>query len=327
MVQVFDKVQTPLEQLNPYIQQASQQIGQGIQQSRAQNALQKILNPQQAAMTSASQSQLAPQISPMQAAQVYDLAEKAYGKNAATALANSFIEQQKSGRQEHLQERKENSARERALFKSNEPKLIETSERLKGLEAQQARFGRMGELEKNPKVFPSSISAALFSKDGQINALGSALLSPEAQEYQKLTVDSLTNAKDTFGARLTNFDVATYLKGLPGLLNTAEGRARVRRDLELMNEINQLHDRGILEIFEEKGGSDKISYSSAERLFEKKYRDELNNLKKEFINPSQKNFSALPDASQYKGKRAKDNKTGEIFMSDGSQWNPVRDAQ
>lgn len=215
---------------------------------------------------------------------------------------------------------KTRSAKEMKYFEMNEPKIEKIAETERKLNIEGARYGRLEELFSDPSKFPSSLTAALFSKEGQISDLAYSQLSPEAQEAVKLIIDSTSGIKDTYGARVTNFDLQTYLRKLPSLLNTPEGRTRVLRDLKDLNEINQIYNRGIQEVFDEAGGTDKISFSEAEKRFKKKYGGELDRRLKEFATPSNKYFTERPDPKKYLGKKIKDSETGEIFISDGNEW-------
>lgn len=221
-------------------------------------------------------------------------------------------------------ENKNRTAKEKEYFKFNEPKLAEISKAERTLKLENARYNRLGELFKDQEKFPSTLLAGLFTKEGNLNDLAYSQLSPSAQEAVKLIIDMTSGIKDTYGSRVTNFDLQTYLRKLPSLLNTPEGKQRILRDLQTINQINQKYNQGIQEIFEEAGGSDKISFSEAERRFNKKYGKEVDTMLSEFVTPTQKNFKEIPDPSRFLGKKLKDDKTGEIFISDGKEWKPFK---
>lgn len=227
-----------------------------------------------------------------------------------------------------LEEKKIVTGQELKRELSTEDKLDKMSEHLENLEMEDMRFARMGEIisPENKDKFPSSLTVALFSKNGELRPAAMSQLSPEAQEFTKLVVDQLSGAKDTFGARVTNFDVQTFMKRLPSLLNTADGRQRILRDLRLINKINTLHDREVLNIVDKAGGSGKISLSKAKAIFRNKFKDEIKSLRKEFINPSKSAFSSMENAdpSIYRGRRGVDEETGQVFISDGKNWVPEK---
>lgn len=225
---------------------------------------------------------------------------------------------------EKSEEEKKRTSKQKEFFKINEPKLMQLGEQEQKLKIENARYERLQNLFSDPRKFPSSFSASLFTKDGHINDIVYSQMTPEAQEAVKLIIDSTSNIKDSYGSRITNFDLGLYLKKLPSLLNSPEGKSRVLRDLKIMNELNLMHNQGIQEVFEEAGGTDQIPYSKAESLYKKKYGAQEKALIDEFISPKQKKFDDFPDANKYLGKKVKDTKTGEVFISDGNEWKPFR---
>jgi hypothetical protein len=232
-------------------------------------------------------------------------------------MAKSELERQEK-------ENKQRTDKEKQYFKFNEPKLAQLADTERKLELESARYDRLGELFSDSSKFPSSLTAALFSKDGQINDLVYSQLTPEAQEAIKLIIDSTSNIKDTYGARVTNFDLQTYLKKLPSLLNSPEGKMRVLRDLQIMNQLNQLHAQGIQEIFDEKGGSDKIPFSTAEKLYKDRYGAMERQMLDKFIHAEKGKFNEMPDPDKYLGRKIRNPETGEVFISDGQEWKPFK---
>lgn len=205
-----------------------------------------------------------------------------------------------------------------------EPKLLELEDKLNKYEQEGLRFDRLQQLfsPELEKKFPSSFTAALFTKNGELRPTATASLSPEAQEAVKLVADNLSGAKDTFGARVTNFDIQSYMKRLPTLLNSAEGRRRVLRDLSMMNELNQMHTEGVLGVIDRYGGPGKISVSKAERIFKKEFAPQMKKIKEEFVNPEKATFNELPPAQRYVGRKFKNEETGEVLVSNGKEWLP-----
>lgn len=213
-----------------------------------------------------------------------------------------------------------NARKQGEYFKVNEPEIMKMANTSRNLQLEEARYDRLGQLFSEPENFPSSFNAALFSKDGHLNDIVYSQMTPEAQESVKLIIDSTSGIKDTYGSRVTNFDLQTYLKKLPSLLNSPEGKMRVLRDLQIMNKLNQMHANGIMEVFDEAGGTDKIPFSKAEKLYREKYGDQEKQLLKQFVNPEKATFNEMPNAQEYLGKKIKDEETGEIYISDGNEW-------
>lgn len=318
MVQILPYVQSPLEQLTPYINQAAGQIGQKLSQRSALQALQQYHKARQMGSTeNGMQGGYATQ-DPLQFAAEVEIAKKA--DIDPNAYSQAVLANQRSAEKQSLQQQKF----QQQMIQKAEPELLERENKLNQYEQEGARFERLQELF-SPELenkFPSSFSVGLFTKDGELRPTAASLLSPEAQEAVKLIADNLSGAKDTFGARVTNFDLQSYMKRLPTLLNSSEGRRRVLRDLRLMNKLNTMHQEGVLEIVEREGGPGKISLSQAERRYRKEHAKEIANLKKEFVSPEKYNFTEKPDAKVYSGRVIVDEETGEKFRSNGQEWVP-----
>lgn len=321
MVQVLPYVPSPLEQLTPYISQAVGQIGQGIQQRSALKSLMALENPPQGNSMQQFSESSQPSISPItNAASIYPIAEKALGPEGAKIYLQSKLKQQELAHQDTMAEKKASLKR----IEKAEPDLLEREGKLGHYEQEAVRFDRLNELFR-PELedkFPSAFTVGLLTKDGELRPTAAASLSPEAQEAVKLVADNLSGAKDTFGARVTNFDLQSYMKRLPTLLNSSDGRRRVLRDLRLMNKLNTLHENGVLDIIEREGGAGKITISQAERRFRKENSKQIESIKKEFVNAEKNVFDEIPDAKNYQGEVIVDLDTGQRSRSNGKEWVP-----
>lgn len=216
-------------------------------------------------------------------------------------------------------------------FKFNEPKLADINNQLQNQQLEETRLNRIEELSNSDKILNSKL-ATFLTKGGQLIGKASPWISPESQEFVKLITDMTSGIKDSYGARVTNFDLETYLKKLPSLLNSPEGKKRIVHDLKTINKINQLHNQGILDIVEMAGGSQNIALSDAESVFRKIYGPQMDQLKKDLVRgyqPPSKNemangtFKDLPQAQDYNGKIIYNDETGESLRSNGTEWVPV----
>ena len=209
------------------------------------------------------------------------------------------------------------------LLSLNEPQLLQLGKETEKLEEDALRFSRLEALQATGKM-PNHLlvgAAQALSKDGELNPGAYALLSPEAQEISKLLADMISGAKDTFGARVTNFDLQSFMKRLPSLLNSPDGFKAVLRDLSIINQINQLHNASIWEGYDALGGPGRTTHSAAIRKGKAFHLKEINALKREFVHPSSTVSSTMPDiGSEPKGTEITDSDTGEKWVSDGKQW-------
>jgi len=114
-----------------------------------------------------------------------------------------------------------------------------------------------------------------------------ALLTPESQEFQKLTIDFLKNAKKMFGARITNFEAETFLKSIPSLTQTPEGRDRVIHNLKMIYKGSDIRKKAMRSIIRENGG---IPPLDLDLQIEERIDPELDKLSSEF----KQGFSLTP---------------------------------
>jgi len=257
------------------------------------------------------------------------------GKYAALATINpqlaAMMQQEDLAKQRiGLQEKKIEQQQKLAYQKMNEPLVQKLNEKLQKTKQTGYDFERLDKIfTDEASKLPSAFTAAMVDLEGPsgLSKIARTQISPEAQEVIKLVVNQLRGARETFGARVTNFEADKFLLGLPGLLNTPEGRKAILRDLRIVNKINQIHDQGIIEAFNQAGGTGAITYSQAARLAEKKYAPQIEQLRQMYVNPKKRDFAAMPDASLLRGEKLIDENTGQQFISNGSEWVPIREGE
>src|ERR1700691_5534961 len=69
-----------------------------------------------------------------------------------------------------------------------------------------------------------------------------------------METDFLSNAKDWFGGRVTNYEALNFLKSIPTLMNSQEGRREVIKKLRFMEQAKQLATQEMLDIEKENKG-------------------------------------------------------------------------
>ena len=127
-------------------------------------------------------------------------------------------------------------------------------------------------------------------------------------------------AKDTYGSRVTNFDLAQYLKQFPSLMNSEEGMKQLVDQLKIVNDINSVYYKNLKNVYERAGGVRKIDADIAESLAEKMSEKQVEKFSKKFADIG--SFPSLPNPSEFKGRKIKDEETGQILMSNGTDWVP-----
>lgn len=123
------------------------------------------------------------------------------------------------------------------------------------------RIERMRELEKEGLTGPARTQGLNALR--KIPYVGEAMadsleglfpLNPASQEFQKLSQEFLRDLKSVFGGRISNLEVENYMKMVPTLMNTRQGRNRIYRNLEYMYKAKRLPFKIAREIKKENGG-------------------------------------------------------------------------
>lgn len=204
---------------------------------------------------------------------------------------------------------KEKFRREEGRFAKQSDKYSDFSEKSNKLHQEQMRLQRLQELNEGGNLPKGLGRINVNLKSGELVLPFAA--SEDAQEFGKIVNDFLAGAKDTFGARVTNFEVNRFLRRLPSLLNSEEGRRRVLRDMEIINQINTLYNQAILDEFDERGGVRKVDLDVAERAARKKIDPLIKKLQKEYVSGQQeekKESKITQDIAQDILREAKGNK-------------------
>lgn len=94
------------------------------------------------------------------------------------------------------------------------------------------------------------LSKGIFGHGIDLNYLTHA----DAQEFDKLSTDFIKDAKAIFGARLTDQDLLNFLKTIPSLSQTNEGKLRVVNNLKAANAAAKIRENVMSQIIKANGG-------------------------------------------------------------------------
>jgi hypothetical protein len=87
----------------------------------------------------------------------------------------------------------------------------------------------------------------------------SILGNPDSEEFDKLSKDLLKNIRTYFGSRINQVEVENFLKTIPSLMNSQEGRERIINNLQMLLEPRKL-------MYDEYRNIKQESLKSGERL-------------------------------------------------------------
>ena len=222
-----------------------------------------------------------------------------------------------------MQAQKDTSTKEKAArFKETKEARKRILEQARAAQDNDRRLGRMKKLNDEGKLISAGYNTAL-------KALGldyAVLKNADSQEFDKLTADFLRNAKEIFGARVTNFEIEAFLRAIPTLSQTKEGRDRVIRNLQIFNKGAQLRANAMKQIMKENRGTPPYDL---EEQIEERIGPELSKISQEFIEgpvqkqQQQQSYEQRPSAAEFKGKIVRDTNTGERFRSNGKEWEKI----
>ncbi len=161
---------------------------------------------------------------------------------------------------------------------------MKNSESLHGLETENLSIGLLQELDETGKVGQGLQKLNINPKTGDLFLPQAA--TPEEQLFVKTVNDFTVKAKDSFGARVTNFELDRFMQRLPTLANSKEGRGLIMRQMQIVNQINQLEKKEIQKVFDQYGVRN-IDYADAENKAREAIKDQKEDLRKEYFNLEQ----------------------------------------
>jgi hypothetical protein len=163
------------------------------------------------------------------------------------------------------------------LLKKNTEKVSESSEKIRKKNSEFQRYAQLERLNESGKLPEGLENLNINWLTGDI--LFPKLANAETQAYVKAINDFTTQAKDTFGARVTNFELGAFMKRLPTLANSSAGRSLIINQMKLANEADQLYDKALLDVYDHYG-IQNIDFSKADKIARKKIESELSSIKK-----------------------------------------------
>jgi hypothetical protein len=177
--------------------------------------------------------------------------------------------------------------REDLREKTNIPLYNETNAKLRNFEKESMSLKRLSQLNQSGKL-PTGLSKFNINpKTGEI--VFPALENPETQLFAKTINDFTTKAKDSFGSRVTNFELDRFLKRLPTLANSPSGRQLILNQMQVINDLDALEEKSLIDVYDHYGVGNingqeakKVAReyrSTQERTLKEKYDQIENSLK------------------------------------------------
>jgi hypothetical protein len=188
-------------------------------------------------------------------------------------------------RKEAFEERKLSAAEQRQVDKETLPVFKDINDKAKAAKDSDLRLNRMERLLDKGRVQDNVFIRTLSDLKGNkyfgdiAAAIGTAISNRDTQEFDKLSTDFIKDAKQFFGSRITDNEVKLFLKTVPALSQTNEGKRRVIRNLRIFNEAAELKQDAMNTIIRENNGKRPVNL---EELIDNKIGSQLDALSKEF---------------------------------------------
>lgn len=176
----------------------------------------------------------------------------------------------------------EKVARQEKRYEKNLPLYEETDKKLASLKNEEEVIDVLEELNESKKLPKGFGRINVNYKEG--NLLVPAFASPEAQRYIKTVNEFLSKAKDTFGSRVTNFELDRFLQRLPTLANTEEGRREILKQMKYFNKIERTYQEALSKYVDSKGGIRNVDWDVAKRRARDMAEPLIKQYKQEFKN-------------------------------------------
>ena len=98
--------------------------------------------------------------------------------------------------------------------------------------------------------------------------------------FEKLSNEFIKNAKQYFGARVTEGEVRMYMKTVPTLMQTDAGKKKVIDNIRSLNELTEIEAKAARSIIRDNGG---IAPIDIEQQVQDKISGKIDKVAKKFI--------------------------------------------
>jgi len=176
---------------------------------------------------------------------------------------------------------KERVARQKEVYNDNVGFYKEHVKSIDSGEKQARSLKQLDTLNKSGKLPEGKQRWNVDLKTGDLRI--PALATPEAQLYAKIVNDFTTQAKDSYGARITNFELNRFLMRLPTLANTKEGRELIHKQMSITQDLSNLYNNSLKQVYDHYGLRG-IDAQEAEKIAEDMIAEKKEALLREYDN-------------------------------------------
>ena len=186
-----------------------------------------------------------------------------------------------------IKRRQEAAKLERGAYEPEAEKLeakrvselaTEIENEYKAAVSEDMRIDRMNVIDKNGNVSAPAMIKVLDTFGLPIGVLSN----PDTEEFRKLEAEFARDVSKVFpGGKITNFELQTFMRAVPSLMNSPEGRQQVYRNRKLLNEAKRIKFDAYKQIIKENGGKKPPNLGI---LLEEKTSEKMLDLEDRFVN-------------------------------------------
>jgi len=211
--------------------------------------------------------------------------------------------------------------------KENNKILKETREKTRSNKNAEIHINRLSDLtEKVPDDIGRIVINPMTGEPYSVAMLAKLGVDKHAQAYLKTVNDFMIDAKSFFGSRVTNFDVQAFKSRLPTLLNTADGRRVILKQMSLLNELELLHNESLENGLKHYGR--KASYSDIQAISDDNTKEKSQEIIRKIntLNTASEYMDLMAsDKEKFKDKKLMQTPDGEFRIISNEDMNDALD--
>ena len=179
-------------------------------------------------------------------------------------------------------EQKQAHKEKQDAFKFNKDVIKDVSEKSKSAKQALHDLDRMEELQKEGKLDTPGYVEFLNRSGLSIPAL----MSEGSEEFNKIAQNFLRNAKQYYGGRVSNFEVEQFLKTIPSLSQSPQGRQRVIANLKNISRAELEYTKAVRDVIKDNKGIPPFDLAlQIEERVEKQSKKLADKFKKDLAKP------------------------------------------
>jgi hypothetical protein len=272
------------------LQQPQQQRNSPQQQDQIQNALQQYFGRPQMGY---QQSESGP--SQQGQEEQYQPQEQQFNPEQGLKLAQNILlsPQQKAAKQKmDLENRKESFKERQANIAATKEYVTTLKAKEKAAKEDNLRLSKMENLIDKGKLPHAGIWSALSKIEhapyisGLTAPFADAIKSwyksgnSDIEEFEKLSNEFVKNAKQYFGSRITEREVAMFMQTVPTLMQTDAGKKKIIDNMKSLNQLVEIESKAARSIIKANGG---VAPVDIEQQVQDKIGDKIDKVAKKFI--------------------------------------------